>query len=513
VTSPESFLEVEYKFRVPAGFALPDFEHLGFRTDEQEPLDLTAAYFDTDSATLLRWGVTLRHRTGGVDDGWHTKIPLESDEGIMREEIRMPGESADVPAELIEILSPLLRGQPVSHRATVRTRRHPFVISATSPHMPSADGEALVEVVLDDVSVHTGHGTTDNFHEIEVELVSESKRAQEAALTICTILESLGAEPHSLSKAASALGAQVTAPADVPVFAPAGPDDLAVDALKGLLAQHVRHLILADVGVRRGGDDAVHQMRVAARRLRSVLSTYHALLDTEESEGLRSELSWLASELGGVRDTEVLFDHLSELAQDLDADTDAAAAQEVLDHWYEQRMRTAEASALAALRSDRHQYLLEDLIKAIHEPPVNDRAFEPVAKVLLPEVAKVWSRLQRQVKKLHEWSADEDWHRVRISAKKARYAAESLAPAMGKPMRKLAERLAEITDLLGAHQDAHMARERLREFAAFPDLSAAHGFVLGVMYEQELEMQHDFRLEFAHLWEKARRAAVRAKVA
>lgn len=513
MSSPESYLEVEYKFRVPAGFELPDFSHLGFRTDEQEPLDLTAAYFDTDTATLLRWGVTLRHRTGGVDDGWHAKIPLESDQGIMREEIRVPGDSEEVPAELIEILSPLLRGQTVTHRATVRTHRRPHVTSAASPHMPSADGEALVEVVLDEVSVTTGHGTLETFHEIEVELVSESRRAEEAAHAICSTLESLGAEPHSLSKAAAALGPQVTAPADVPVFPAAGPEDLAVDALKGLLAQHVRHLILADVGVRRGVEDSVHQMRVAARRLRSVLSTYHALLDSEESEALRSELAWLASELGAVRDTEVLYSHLSQLAEDLDADADAAAAQEVLDGWYEQKMRTAEASALAALRSDRHLYLLEDLIKAIHEPPVNDRAFEPVAKVLLPEVSKVWSRLQRQVKKLDEWSADEDWHGVRISAKKARYAAESLAPAMGKSMRKLAEQLADITDLLGAHQDAHMARGRLREFAEIPGLSATHGFVLGVMYEQELEMQLDFRLEFALLWKKVRRAAERAKVA
>ena len=58
---------------------------------------------------------------------------------------------------------------------------------------------------------------------------------------------------------------------------------LAVDAIRAVLSQHVRHLLLADVGVRRDLPDSVHQMRVAARRLRSALATFAPLLQAEQA--------------------------------------------------------------------------------------------------------------------------------------------------------------------------------------------------------------------------------------
>ena len=63
--------------------------------------------------------------------------------------------------------------------------------------------------------------------------------------------------------------------------------------------------------VRDGDPDAIHDMRVAIRRIRSTLRTFRGLWDRERSEGLRSELKWLGARLGKVRDGQVMSANLS----------------------------------------------------------------------------------------------------------------------------------------------------------------------------------------------------------
>ena len=74
-TPTEQHVETEFKFRVPADFELPSFpQSLGTWTTEATR-NMDATYWDTTDATLLRWGITMRTRSGGGDDGWHLKIP------------------------------------------------------------------------------------------------------------------------------------------------------------------------------------------------------------------------------------------------------------------------------------------------------------------------------------------------------------------------------------------------------------------------------------------------------
>ena len=100
-----------------------------------------------------------------------------------------------------------------------------------------------------------------------------------------------------------------------------GLDEPARCAVRDLLRRNVRTLIANDVAVRREQPDAVHQMRVAARRLRSALKTFGPLLDPEWAGSLRAELKWLADALAGARDNEVLLERLTpdldRLADDL----------------------------------------------------------------------------------------------------------------------------------------------------------------------------------------------------
>src|SRR5581483_10955800 len=81
-------------------------------------------------------------------------------------------------------------------------------------------------------------------------------------------------------------------------------------ALFDYIAAQRDALIANDPGVRRGDPDAVHDMRVALRRLRSTLHTFRPALDTARTEPLREELKWLGQVLGAVRDNDVLAEKL-----------------------------------------------------------------------------------------------------------------------------------------------------------------------------------------------------------
>lgn len=509
---PTSHREVERKLRVHGLFTMPDLAAAGVvaNVDQKPTFSMRAVYHDSADLALFRWGITLRHRSGGGDEGWHMKLPVAGADGSTRDEMHLPldaGAIGSVPGAFIEVVAPLLREQPVGPVITLMTDRTPTIVS-------NSDGRALAEIVDDIVSVLHDGRVVSVFREIEIEaLDAEDPEALDALAAVVDFLVGEGAEPSSVSKAASALGPRASAPPDVPALPLARPADLAIDAIRAVLSQHVRHLLMADVGVRRDLPDSVHQMRVAARRLRSAFATFAPLLDPAESEALREELKWIASELGGIRDTEVMLERLDRHASELADPTDTERARGAIDPLLNRRLAAARSSALAALRSDRHQQLVDDLMTAAIDPPVTDAAYAPCADVLLPLVARTWRRLDRAILGLDLAGESAPWHAARIKAKRARYAAESVAGVFGKDMERFADRLAEVTELLGDHQDAHVAQTILRELAAHADTDGVTGMSLGLLFEFESEEEILDRLRFMRIWPRARRAARRVGMA
>jgi CHAD domain-containing protein len=105
----------------------------------------------------------------------------------------------------------------------------------------------------------------------------------------------------------------------------------------------VARLVAHDPRVRLGDDpEDVHQARVATRRLRSDLRTFHSLLDEEWTQSLRRDLKSIGGDLGGVRDTEVLLDRLRAHAERLPT-ADQATARKLIQRLL-QRWDTAEPS-------------------------------------------------------------------------------------------------------------------------------------------------------------------------
>lgn len=504
----ETHREVEVKMRVAINFDVTGYldDLPGTTLVGPDAAQLSATYYDTPELTLLRWGITLRRREGGTDAGWHLKIPVAGEHDGARDELRLPlaeGATGEVPAEFISIVSPLLRNKNIEYLADVNTTR-------TTYTLVDKHSDSLVEVAGDHVTVEVNRSEINAFHEIEVEILHDSKRARNVLREIQNRILDAGATPTSLSKLASAMGPAAGEPPDVPDLGPLSTDCLAADFIKYVIAEHTRHLLLADVGVRRGVPDSIHQMRVAARRLRSTLSSlssFTGLMDVEHTQYLRKELAWIARELGAVRDREVLLDRLIRQATELSDPTDTDAAISVIRFELQQQLEVVENNALMALRGSRYHELIEELITTIAQPPVTENAFQPAQELLNGIAQRTWLKLAKGVRELSFDSPDTQWHAVRIQAKRARYTADAAATISSKAMRAYARKLATVTDILGDLHDAHVAELFLRELAQSPNVSGRQGLALGQLLDLQNQHNQIERHRFTKVWPEARKAA------
>src|SRR5256885_607464 len=105
-----------------------------------------------------------------------------------------------------------------------------------------------------------------------------------------TVLRPAGAVGGEfVPKVVRALGPRATADPDPPPPSDVSAKDPARLAVQSVLRRYVRAFMANDQAVRRGAHDGVHQMRVAARRIRSALKTFRPLVDADWSAALREE--------------------------------------------------------------------------------------------------------------------------------------------------------------------------------------------------------------------------------
>ncbi len=494
--TPELLLRVHALFRLPA---LEDELGVVAKVERQPTATMTAVYHDSEDLRLFRWGVTLLRVAGGPAEGWRLALPVDGAAGEERETVLAElaaGQVGEVPDPLRDAVTPLVREAPILPVATLRTERTPHLVIGK-------DGEPMAQLVDDTVSVLDGDHVAARFRELEVRPLGDDPDG--AAAELIDVLVGHGAVPGAGSRAAGALGPRASAPADVVLRGPVAPTDPAADAVRAHIALQVYRFLLQDVRVRRDLPDSVHQMRVAARRLRSGLKVFGPLLDADWSAHLRRELGWAAGELGRARDTEVMLSRLDDHADELPP-ADAQLATEVLERVLRADLAAARQEALDSLRSPRHLELLQSLVDAVHHPLLTDLANEACGEILPPMVGKAFGRLAKDVRALHIDSPAEPWHETRIAAKRARYAAELVQPVFGDPAKRLAKALAMVTENLGDHQDCYVAQLELRRIAQRTDVDGPTGFALGLLHAAEEEREMSLREDFAALWPRVMRA-------
>jgi CHAD domain-containing protein len=424
-------LERELKLEADSGFTLPDL-----RGKPLAPRTFTSTYYDTPARRLLRSGITLRRRVENRAGVWQLKLPSEDG----RYELEQKGGPSRPPDVLLELLPAVLRGdaalEPV---AKLRTKRDGVAVT---------DGEDRIEVVLDKVAVLDGARTVSSFVELEAEALAGN------GAPLAAIGKSLRKACARRGDGRSKLQRVLLEPAPEPDAETTDP----ATRLRRLLVEQYEEIVANDPGVRLGEDpEALHQLRVATRRSRALLRAARGLVSPEWAEPLRAELAWLGGLLGPVRDLDVLLEHLDTEAATLEGD-DARAFRRLRSRLVSER-ESARAALLEAMSDERYFRLLDALERA-------DQAPDTASTVSLPEIAaKAFGKLRKAAKALPKHPSDDELHRVRIETKRARYAAELGEPALKKAGTRFVTRAKVLQDVIGDHQDAVVAEERIRELA------------------------------------------------
>jgi CHAD domain-containing protein len=224
--------------------------------------------------------------------------------------------------------------------------------------------------------------------------------------------------------------------------------------LEGAIAGDVGRLCEYEPLVREGSDpEAVHQARVACRRLRSQLRTFAPALRTDGLGEVVGELRWLGGLLGRVRDLDVLGERLAEDGREVGE----SLSRPVLQRCAMDRQE-AFADLVIAMGRKRYRRLLAGLEALASDPPVRRTyADQPAARVLLPEVRRRWLELDGAISSLPAAARDKELHRIRIVSKRARYSAEVAAEFGPGELGRLAKRLAKVQKVLGELNDAARA--------------------------------------------------------
>ena len=248
--------------------------------------------------------------------------------------------------------------------------------------------------------------------------------------------------------------------------------------------------------------EAVHDLRVAVRRLRATLRALRPLLDADWVNGVRRELEWIGDQLGSAARSRRPSSRLRAAADQLD-DGDAVVATTLLRPLSVER-ETARTQLIEALESDRYRQLLRTLRQRFRAPPLRvtmcrcngspPRSFAGCASV---------ETSRRDL-------SNAALHKRRIRIKRARYAAELAAKAGGsRDLSRFVRAAADAQDVFGAHHDAVVARQRLRELSRVSGRADA-GLVAGRLLEREQRRIEAEREQIPEAWKNVCRSGERA---
>ncbi|MFF1654297.1 CHAD domain-containing protein [Streptomyces sp. NPDC058255] len=513
MTEPKQ--ETERKYDAPSADDttwLPDLTGVAgiVSVMDQGTQELDAVYYDTDDLRLASASATLRRRTGGADAGWHLKLPLSGDS---REEVQAPL-SDTVPDALRDLA--LSRSRGAELRPVVRIRSTRGV-----RQLVGSGGTTLAELSIDAVCAESlrGTGTRATWTEMEVELASDTD--PDLLDVVDKTLGKSGIDrAHSPSKLARAL-------TETEAGAPRLPGERAVETVAVVsgsageeVLRHVegqiRALVKLDPAVRRHLPDSVHRMRVACRRLRSVLRSYRSVVDREAADPVREELKWLGNELAVERDQEVLLERLKSRIEALPPELVFGPVSARLQVWDVTSSTEAHLRTLDALNSRRYLALLNSLATLTQRPPLRAKATRKPPHVMTKAILKEYGRLADRVAHALELppgtERDAALHEARKAAKRTRYATEPARDSIGKPAKRLGKRVKAVQKVLGDHQDSVVARDALRELALAAHAAGETGFVWGLLYGQEQAAADTRDRELPAVWADASRNGLRQAI-
>ncbi|MGE5027087.1 MAG: CHAD domain-containing protein [Betaproteobacteria bacterium] len=446
---------------------------------------LLSIYFDTDDFFLKRHDMALRVRRvgrrwiqtvkggGGVQAGLHRRdeweAPVVSDQ---------PDFTVLADPGLVALFSD----------AALRQRLHPVFVTefVRTAWLLETEAGDRIEMALDSGEIRAEQGKSP-ISEVELEL----KTGDPAALfdLALALQEDLPLMPENASKAERGY-ALCAAPPPPPAVRAAQPElarEMTVEAAFRAIAWNcIGQLQDNQSRLQHGYDpEAIHQMRVAVRRLRSALNLFGAAAPGIRDAMLIGELRWLVGELGAARDWDVFLSQtLPPVAEALPQDAGLVRLRQAAARL----CRKAHQQAAAAAASPRYHRLLLMLGRWLWRAPWRDAAeAAELAQLDQPLVDYAAAMLGRSHRRLHRRGRNfaqlgaEQRHALRIVAKKQRYAAEffsGLYPR--KATRAYLQALAALQDELGVLNDLAVTGRLLEQLGVGSPLRRhASGVIIG----------------------------------
>ena len=471
-------MEVEAKFIIQDTQTYHDLqviERLGyFSISAPRVENICDTYLDTPDRRLLRSGYACRQRE---QDGCAV-ISLKSLHGAegnihRREEVEAPLARIEIPPEqwpdsaarqrVLALIDPLMRMQPLLHLEQHRVVRE--VLYAQ---------RLVAELSLDTVTSYD-----QVYHELEVELKGTGTEYDLAAI-LNKLKQMPGLQPEQRSKferALAVIDTQDTPPLhtrtkptptkhiqvdDAPGIA-AG--DSMAEAARKTLHFHMLRMMANETGTREGIDiEALHDMRVATRRMRTAFYVLANAIDANATAPYLKELKHAGRMLGRIRDLDV-FREKAQAYLGAFAKSTPPNLTPLMSAWDAEYAR-ARSKLLKYLDSERYAQFKHAFTTHLGIPlsPTTTRNTAQCVAFALPDlIAERLVEFYTCKTRLDQPDADlTDYHQMRIVTKYLRYTLEYFREVLGPEVKQAIDELKVLQNHLGALQDAVVASTHLR---------------------------------------------------
>ena len=275
------------------------------------------------------------------------------------------------------------------------------------------------------------------------------------------------------------------------------PLDAAGSAARSAVAVHFAALTEQIPGAAAGEAEPIHQVRVSTRRLRAVTRLFTPYISAIKPREIDRELKWISNQAGKVRELDVIGVLAHERAGEL-----SPGLTNGLEPMWEQMRQQREQAAhqlAASLKSARYETMAARLASPIAITVQGDVPFAAVAAEL---AAPIIRSMTRQGERLPDDPGAGDLHKLRVRAKRCRYALETMVGLGNKRIEKVLAQLEEIQDVLGRYHDAVVASAWIAAFVKSRELSAEIAFACGALAESIYRGERKLKRQGLDLWRR-----------
>jgi CHAD domain-containing protein len=486
-----------------------------------EPLptqQLHDTYLDTQDWRVFRAGFALRLRQKKKGQAEATLKGLKSarEEVADRREITetVPESTAKALAQATGAVGTRVRDvtgvKPLRTLFDIRTSRQRFAVRSGNP------AAVIGEIALDEARFSRGNGHRRPMVLTRVELEAsgpDSGALEGLAQRLCAECElhpakenkfAVGLRSASLEPPRAATADGDTKPGAAVMDPSMRASAFAAAALQGLLQEWQANEPAARLGE---GPEPLHKLRVTARRMDTVLSLFRGFLPPGVAKS-RPKLKSLLDAVGNVRDADIRLEAVCTFRKTL-GESEQPAFAPLVEHVKSERAQARSRMLRALDARPTREWLdtLPDQLARTAHPTQSASPRTAVALVVAPDlIHKRYRKLRKCADQLTPESTLTQFHKVRVRAKKLRYALEVIAPTCAKPTEEMLSALRKLQGRLGTQHDSAVIAQYLTELATRrpANFSAATLFAMGRMAERHAREAARLRDKIERPWHKVR---------